>query len=80
MKYEQLPNYSSGNVSQDLQILERLLMMNGYFPIYAHLTRRDLDIPVVRVIIPRLEMMPVLDTFSNFNKGQFKNYLKITEV
>lgn len=80
IKYEQLPNYSSGDVSQDLRTLERLLIMNGYFPIYADLMRRDLDIPVVRIIIPGLEMMPVSDTFSNFNKRQFKNYLKIIKA
>jgi len=74
--YEELPNYSSGNVSQDLDTLERLLIMNNFHPIYVDLTRKDLDIPVVKVIIPGLEMMPVLDRFSNFNERLFINYLK----
>jgi ribosomal protein S12 methylthiotransferase accessory factor len=78
--YEDLPDYSSGNVSDDLQILEKLLIRNGYRPIYIDLTRRDLGIPVVKVIIPGLEMMHVLDMFSNFNKRQFRDYLGIVKA
>lgn len=78
--YENLPNYSSGNVGQDLRILENLLTVNGFHPIYVDLTRKDLGIPVVRAIIPGLEMMPVLDRFSNFNERQFRDYLKIIKA
>lgn len=78
--YEELPNYSSGNVTQDLGILEKLLIMNGFHPIYADLTRKDLDIAVVKVIIPGLEMMHVLDRFSNFNERQFRSYLEIIKA
>ncbi len=77
LKYEELPDYSSGNVNYDLQILERLLLMNGLCPIYVDLTKKDLDIPAVRAIIPGMEMIPDLDRYTNFNKRQFKNYLKI---
>jgi ribosomal protein S12 methylthiotransferase accessory factor len=77
IKYEELPNYSSGNVNEDLSILERLLIMNGLYPIYVDLTKKDLDIPVVRVIIPGMEMFPDLDKYSNFSKRQFRDYLKI---
>lgn len=77
IKYEELPNYSSGNVNNDLWILENLLTMNGLHPIYIDLTKKDLDIPVVRVVIPGMEMLPDLDKYSNFSKRQFKDYLKI---
>jgi ribosomal protein S12 methylthiotransferase accessory factor len=77
IKYEELPNYSSGNVNKDLWILEKLLIMNGLYPIYVDLTKKDLDIPAVRVIIPGMEMLPDLDKYSNFSKRQFKDYLKI---
>jgi YcaO-like protein with predicted kinase domain len=77
IKYEDLPNYSSGNVYHDLQILEKLLLMNGLKPIYVDLTKKDLEIPAVRAIIPGMEMLPDLDRYSNFNKRQFRNYLKI---
>jgi ribosomal protein S12 methylthiotransferase accessory factor len=77
VKYEKLPNYSSGNVNNDLWILEKLLMMNGLHPIYVNLTKKDLDIPAVRAIIPGMEMLPDFDKYSNFSKRQFRDYLKI---
>ena len=77
IRYEELPNYSSGNVTTDLHTLERLLIMNGLHIIYADLTRKDLDIPVVRVIIPGLEILPELNLLSNFNKELFRNYLMV---
>ena len=77
VQYEQLPNYSSGDVRQDLYMLEKLLLLNGLKAIYVDLTRKDLDIPVVRAFIPGLELMAILDRFSNFNKRQFRNYLKM---
>ncbi|GEM_PF-814349 len=78
-KYEELPDYSSGNIAKDLHTLEKLLIMNGFHIIYIDLTRKDLDIPVIRVIIPGLEMLPELDLLSNFNKELFRNYLQIVK-
>jgi len=77
IKYEDLPNYSSANVNNDLWMLEKLLIMNGLHPIYVNLTKKDLDIPAVRVIIPGMEMLPDLDKYSNFSKRQFRDYLRI---
>ncbi|MBW1744081.1 MAG: YcaO-like family protein, partial [Deltaproteobacteria bacterium] len=71
-----LPDYSSGNASRDLRLLERLLITNGYQPIYVNLTRKDLDIPVVKAIIPGLEMFAEFDEFSNPSLRQFAHYLK----
>jgi ribosomal protein S12 methylthiotransferase accessory factor len=62
-----------------LNTVERLLLSNGLKPIYVDLTRKDLDIPVVRAFVPGLEFMPILDRFSNFSKRQFRNYLKQSE-
>ncbi len=76
LEYEALPNYSSGDPAQDLHILEKLLIMNGYRPIYIDLTREDLDIPVVKCLVPGLEIMTVLDRFSPLNIRQFGHYLK----
>jgi ribosomal protein S12 methylthiotransferase accessory factor len=77
IKYYELPNYSSGNVNNDLWILEKLLIMNGLHPIYVNLTKKDLDISAARAIIPGMEMLPDLDKYSNFSKRQFRDYLKI---
>jgi ribosomal protein S12 methylthiotransferase accessory factor len=54
--YEGLPDYSTGDVSHDLQKTEALLHANNLAPIYINLTRSDLGIPVVRTIVPGLEM------------------------
>ena len=80
IKYEELPDYSSGDVSRDLNTVERLLLSNGLKPIYVNLTRKDLDVPVVRAFVPGLEFMAILDRFSNFSKRQFRNYLKTVGV
>jgi ribosomal protein S12 methylthiotransferase accessory factor len=76
LDYQDLPNYSSGNVSHDLALLERLLITNGYSPIYVNLTRKDLDIPVVKALVPGLEMFSDFDLFSPLSLRQFAHYLK----
>ncbi len=75
-EYEALPNYSSGDTAQDLHLLEKLLINNGYRPVYIDLTREELDIPVVKCLVPGLEIMTVLDRFSPLNIRQFGHYLK----
>jgi YcaO-like protein with predicted kinase domain len=76
VKEDTLPDYSSGNAARDLQLLERLLTANGYQPIYVNLTREDVDIPVVKAIVPGLEMFAEFDAFSNLSLRQFAHYLK----
>jgi ribosomal protein S12 methylthiotransferase accessory factor len=80
IKYEELPDYSSGDVSRDLNTVEKLLLSNGLKPIYVDLTRKDLDVPVVRAFVPGLEFMAILDRFSSFSKRQFRNYLRTVGV
>lgn len=74
LRHEHLPNYASGHVAQDLRLLERLLLINGYRPVYINLTRRDLDIPVVKALIPGLELLPEFDRFSPLSLRQFAHY------
>jgi ribosomal protein S12 methylthiotransferase accessory factor len=74
VRHENLPDYASGHVAQDLKLLERLLLMNGYRPIYVNLTRRDLDIPVVKALIPGLELLSEFDRFSTLSLRQFAHY------
>jgi ribosomal protein S12 methylthiotransferase accessory factor len=75
VEYEDLPNYASGDPEKDLDLLERVLMLNGYSPIYVDLTRKDLGIPVVKALVPGLEIMTVLDRFSPLGVRQFGHYL-----
>jgi YcaO-like protein with predicted kinase domain len=76
VKEDVLTNYSSGNATHDLLLLEKLLIANSYQPIYVNLTREDLDIPVVKAIVPGLEMFAEFDEFSNLSLRQFAHYLK----
>ena len=71
IKYEELPDYSRGDVGEDLKLLEGLLIKNGYYPIYVDLTRTDLDIPVVRALVPGLEMITDFDRLSSLSLRQF---------
>jgi len=75
VQYEDLPDYASGDPSKDLDFLERLLIRNGYTPVYVDLTREDLGIPVVKALVPGLEIMTVLDRFSPLGLRQFGHYL-----
>jgi ribosomal protein S12 methylthiotransferase accessory factor YcaO len=80
MQYEDLPDYASGDPSADLALLEKLLALNGYAPIYVDLTREDLGIPVVKALVPGLEIMTVLDRFSPLGLRQFGHYLARREA
>jgi ribosomal protein S12 methylthiotransferase accessory factor len=71
IRYEELPDYSTGDVGEDLKVLETLLIKNGYHPIYVDLTRADLDIPVVRALVPGLEMITDFDRLSSLSLRQF---------
>ena len=75
VKANSLPNYSAGHVTHDLNILERLLAANGYRPIYVNLTRKDLDIPVVKTLVPGLEIFAEFDQFSTLSLRQFGHYI-----
>ncbi|MBA3028476.1 MAG: hypothetical protein FP816_06640 [Desulfobacteraceae bacterium] len=74
---EKLPDYSTGQPEQDLAILEDVLSENSLQPIYVNLTRRDSGIPVVRAMVPGLEIMADFDEFSRVSPSLFLNYLKL---
>jgi len=74
---EALPDYSSGSAEQDLQTMETLLLANGLRLIYADLTRNDLGLPVVRAIVPGMEILADFDRHSRVHPRLFANYLKL---
>jgi YcaO-like protein with predicted kinase domain len=76
LREESLPNHSSGYAGRDLERLEALLVKNGYGPIYVNLTRQDLGIPVVKALIPGLELFSEFDQFSRLSLRQFAHYVK----
>jgi ribosomal protein S12 methylthiotransferase accessory factor YcaO len=76
VRFEDLPSYTTGGPSRDLEVLETLLMANGHRPLYVDLTRKNLGIPVVKAIIPGMELMADFDRFSRVSPGLFANYLR----
>lgn len=75
--FENLPDYSTSNPVKELEILETLLIANNYKPLYVNLTRKDLDIPVVKALIPGMEIITDFDRFSRVNPRLFSNYLQL---
>lgn len=76
---EALPDYDRGHAEQNLALLEQLLLANGFEPIYIDLTRADLDLPVVRAIVPGLEPLGEFDRFSRVHPRLYGNYLKFAD-
>jgi YcaO-like protein with predicted kinase domain len=74
---ENLPDYSTGTSAGDLSLLENLFTANGYNPIYVDLTRKDLNIPVVRAIVPGMEITANFDRFSRIPRRLYASYLKM---
>lgn len=72
---EDLPDYSTGSVAADLEILENLILANGFRILYVDLTRKDIGIPVVRAIVPGMELSADFDRFSRISPRLFHNYL-----
>lgn len=52
---EDLPDWSLPTAEASLRLLERVLAAHGREIFHVELTRRDLDIPVARVLVPGLE-------------------------
>jgi ribosomal protein S12 methylthiotransferase accessory factor len=79
LPFENLPDFSTGSPDHDLLLVEKTLSANGYAPIYVDITRKDLDIPVVKALVPGFELIADFDQFCRINPRLFNNYLKIHE-
>lgn len=75
VRHEELPDYRTGSAEGDLRLLETLLLRNGVEPIYVDLTRSDLEIPVVRAILPGLEVAGDFGPLSRVHPRLFARYL-----
>lgn len=73
---EALPDYDQGDARENLRLLEQLLLTNGFDPIYVDLTRADLDLPVVRALVPGMELSGDLDRFARVHPRLYGHYLK----
>ncbi|NDV22037.1 YcaO-like family protein [Desulfovibrio sp. JC022] len=79
-KLEDLPDLSTGSAEGDVMVIENTLTANGFAPYYVDLTRKDLEIPVTRAIIPGLEIVSDLDKFSRISKRLYRNYLDMKNL
>lgn len=77
VRYEDLPDYSTGDAAKDLALLEAVLDANRFQPVYVDLTRKDLQLPVAKSLIPGLELMADFDRFSRISPRLFANYLRL---
>jgi ribosomal protein S12 methylthiotransferase accessory factor YcaO len=76
---EELPDHASGNMAADLARLETLLSANSFEPVYVDLTRRDLDIPVVRALIPGFEVMADFDRYTRVSPRLYHHYMALMD-
>ena len=72
---EDLPDYSLESPTRNVQLLEEVLLAHGRRPLYVELTREDLEFPVVRALVPGLELSPELDAFSRTPLRLYRNYM-----
>jgi ribosomal protein S12 methylthiotransferase accessory factor YcaO len=75
--FEDLPDYASGVAATDLDLVERLLLANGMAPVYVDITRRDLELPVVRALLPGCALTADLDPAARIHPRLFANYLAL---
>ncbi len=75
----ELPNYATGSFAGDLSLLESALTASGRAPVYVDLTRSDMQIPVCRAIIPKMELMADFDRNSRLSPRLFANMQKMAE-
>lgn len=73
--YERLPDYSTGHGDADVALLENLLVRNHYRPCYVDLTRTDVNLPVVKAMVPGMEIMGDFDDCSRVHPDLFGRYL-----
>jgi len=75
--YENLPDYSTNDPSTDLALMESLLIQNNCQPCYVDLTRADISLPVVKAIVPRMELLGDFDDYSRIHPELYQNYLSL---
>ena len=79
-RLEDLPDLATGSAEGDLMVIEGALLANGYRPHYVDLTRKDTGLPVVRAVVPGLEIGTDFDAYARISPRLFRNYLRLFTV
>jgi ribosomal protein S12 methylthiotransferase accessory factor YcaO len=66
---------SMGNVHDNLALLEAMFTANGRTPVYVDITRDDLGFPVVRALVPGMELTADFTPFTRINPRLYQRYL-----
>ena len=74
---EELPDYRMESPTRQVQLLEAVLAAHGRRPLYVELTREDLEFPVVRALVPGLELNPEPDAFSRIRPRVYAGYTRL---
>lgn len=78
-KQEELPNVSMEDPIRNVQMLEKMLIANNRRPVYVELARKDLQFPVVKALIPNMELTADFDSFTRVSHRLFTNYLRMED-
>ena len=75
-KHEELPSVAMEDPIRNVELLEKMLIANNRRPVYVELARKDLQFPVVKALIPNMELTADFDSFTRVSHRLFTNYLK----
>jgi ribosomal protein S12 methylthiotransferase accessory factor YcaO len=78
-KQKDLPDVSMEDPIRNVQLLEKLLIANNRRPVYVELARKDLQFPVVKALIPHMELTADFDSFTRVSHRLFTNYLRMED-
>lgn len=73
---EDLPDYTLESPERNVAMLERLLAAYGRQVYYITLTRSDFGLPVVRALVPKMELTAERDAFSRIAPRLFAAYVR----
>lgn len=74
---EELPDFSLESPSRNLALLEKLFRAHGLSPLYVEISRTDLHFPVVRALVPGLELGAEFDSYTRIPARLYRNYLAL---
>ncbi|MEG2172418.1 MAG: YcaO-like family protein [Desulfovibrionaceae bacterium] len=77
---EELPDYSLESPTRNVALLEKVLYSHGLQVLYVEITRKDLEFPVVRALIPGLELGSEFDAYSRIGPRLYRNYLAMFDA
>ncbi|MGE4519732.1 MAG: YcaO-like family protein [Desulfobacteraceae bacterium] len=77
VSFEELPDYSTGEIKTDLELLENYFTLNKIKIIYSELTQSSLEIPVFKTIVPGFELNGDFDSYHRVSRRQFNKFKKI---